>query len=69
VGTLTIFLLLSLRVVVHNFNVLRPPLRPAETDAKLIVDADAMLALPISLERLKAVAWRNAEILKHFCVI
>ena len=36
-------------VVVHDFNVVRAIRFPPKTDAKLIVDPDAMLAMPISL--------------------
>ena len=35
---------------------------PPETDAPLIVDADAVLPSPMTGEFLQAVAWRTAEI-------
>jgi len=64
VGTRTIFLLSSLRVVVHNLNVFSAALRPTEADAKLIVDANAVLPLPISLEGFQTVSRRHVEILQ-----
>ena len=51
-------------MIVNDFNILRGCSRPAEADAKPIVHPDAVLTRPVPLEALKAVAGRNAEILK-----
>jgi hypothetical protein len=40
-----------------------------ETDSILVVDADAVLTLPIALQRLKAVPPNGREILKTFCSV
>jgi hypothetical protein len=44
-----------LLVIINNLNVKRITIAPNETDAILIVDADAVLALPIAFQRLKAI--------------
>lgn len=51
-------------VVVNNFNFVRVSGIPAEADAPLIVDADAVLPGPVPLKGFKAVAGRNAESLQ-----
>jgi hypothetical protein len=49
-------------VVIHNLNVLSASIRPAETYAELIINADAVLAGPITPQGLQSVAWRNTEV-------
>jgi hypothetical protein len=51
-------------VVVHNLNVLRACIGPAETNAPLIIDADAVLSSAFSPERLKVITRWNAEVPK-----
>ena len=51
-------------VVVNDLNVLRSRGGPAEADAPLIVDADAVLTLAVALERLKSIAGRRTQELK-----
>lgn len=48
-------------VVVNNFNVQWAYGRPYEANAPLLVDADAMLAFPVSEERFQAVARGRLE--------
>ena len=43
------------------------PVTPDEADAILIVDPDAVLALPIASKRLKAIAWKDGQITKLAC--
>ena len=54
---------MSLSVIVHNLDVTRPlgPFRPFEADPPLVIDADAVLAFPVALERFKAVS-RQIEV-------
>ena len=52
-------------VVVDDFYVPRISIDPAETDPPLIVDADAVLALAIALQRLECVTGRRAELLER----
>ena len=51
-----------LRVVVDDLDVEGIGGAPEEADAPLIVDADAVLASTIALERLEPIAGRNAEV-------
>jgi hypothetical protein len=52
-------------MIIGYFNISRAVLCPLETDAVLIVDADAMLSLPISGQQLQPVAGRHPQILKR----
>ena len=49
-------------VVIHDLDVFGTRRCPAEADAELIVDADAVLARALAPECLKAVAGRNPEV-------
>jgi len=49
-------------VVVDHFNVMGVAVSPHETDSILIVDPDAMLALPISTKGLEVVARKGTEV-------
>jgi hypothetical protein len=51
-------------VIVNDLNLIRIARTPAEANAPLIVDANTMLAGAITLEFLKPVAGRDAEIIK-----
>lgn len=51
-------------MVIHNLNVFGACLGPAETNAPLIVDADAVLSPAFSLQRLKMITRRNAKVFK-----
>jgi hypothetical protein len=52
----------STLVVICDFNLVCSILLPNEADPVLIVDSDAVLAGPVSLQRLQPIAWRNAKI-------
>ena len=61
--------MLTPSLVVHDFNVSRPNLRPHEADAPLIVDADTVLTFPIVLQRFQVIArWRLQESQRLCCV-
>ena len=47
-------------VVIHDFYVVCSIRFPAETDAKLIIDSDAVLTSAISRERLQMIARWNS---------
>jgi hypothetical protein len=49
-------------VIVNDFDLIRSILPPRKTDAKLIIDTDAVLALSVSSERLQIIAWWNSQI-------
>lgn len=51
-------------MVVHNLNVFRACIGPAEANAPLIIDADTMLSSAFPLQRLKMITRRNAEVSK-----
>lgn len=52
-------------VVVDDFDVIGSILSPAETDAPLHVDTDALGALPVAFEGLQVIARGHAEILQE----
>jgi hypothetical protein len=54
-------------MVIHNLNVLGTSIRPAEAYAELIINSDAVLAVPITLQSFQSVAWRNTEIFQSTC--
>jgi hypothetical protein len=51
-------LLFGLSMVVDDLDMLRPLLRPVEADPPLIVDANAVLSGPVSLQELQSVSRR-----------
>jgi len=51
-------------VVVDDFDVCRPRLGPPKTDSKLIIDPDAVLPFPITLQRLETVTWWHSQVIE-----
>jgi hypothetical protein len=51
-------------MVVDDFNVECIPRAPAKTDSPLLVHADAVLPLPVTLELFQSVSRRDPQILK-----
>src|SRR5258708_39956980 len=53
-------------VIIDNFDIRRArrPIRPLKTNAPLIVDANAVLPLPIALQRFEPVARQRRQITK-----
>jgi hypothetical protein len=51
-------------VVVDYLDLLRLAVLPDEADPKLVVDPDAVLALPIAGQSLEAIAWERAEVVE-----
>jgi predicted methyltransferase len=49
-------------VVVGDLDFVSLAALPAKAEPVLVVDADGILALPVSAERVQAVAWWYAEI-------
>ncbi len=60
---------MSLLVIIHNLYVPRVIFMPAKTNAVLIIDADAMVSMTISLQSFKVISRRTSEIAKGFCKI
>ena len=56
-------------MIVNDLNVCRTFSRPHETDSKLVIDPNAVLACTISYKCLQSVSWRDSEILKRGCSI
>jgi hypothetical protein len=54
-------------VVVHNLDIVSIAISPDEAQPPLIVNADAVLSLPIVIQRLQTIAWRFSEIVEPRC--
>ena len=52
-------------MIVDDFDVRSPFRCPDKTDSPLLVDADAVLSLPIILQRFKSVARRYLQVVKN----
>jgi hypothetical protein len=51
-------------VIIHDFDFICIAVAPYEAEPPLIVDADAVLAGAVALERLQSISRRNAKILQ-----
>lgn len=56
-------------MIVGNFNVFRPSVRPCEDDPPLVVDADGVSSAKVAFERLQPVAWRYSEVVQSLSTI
>ena len=56
-------------VVINNFDLVGVSIAPHETDPPLIVDANAVLSLSISVQRLQTVTRRSSQISQLGCTI
>lgn len=56
-------------MVVHDLDLSGTPFRPPEADAISLIDAYAVLALPVALQRLQPVARRNPQVLDRLRVV
>jgi len=54
-------------MIVHNLYIVGVTRPPAKTNPPLLVDADAMLSLPVSTQGFKTVAWRNTQFIQISC--
>src|SRR5690625_7730874 len=54
-----------LSVVVNDLHLLRSGVRPHEADPPLVVDPDAVLSGPVTLERFEPITGWGAEVVKH----
>jgi len=52
-------------VIIYDLNVAGAQLSPRKADSVLLVDTNAVLALPISREALQSVSGRNLQFLKR----
>src|SRR5437868_7735775 len=59
-------IVISRLVIIHDFHLSRAVCCPAETDPKLVVNANAMLALAFTLERFQSIARRSAQKAERF---
>ena len=53
-------------MVINDFDLVRIPVFPDETDAPLVVNANTMLSGPLPFQAFKPVARRHPQILKTF---
>jgi hypothetical protein len=51
-------------MVIYNLNIKYISGCPGKTDTPLFVDTDAVLAFPVSFERLQTIAWRRPQEVK-----
>ena len=51
-------------MVIDDLHTVGVTSHPAKADAPLVIDPDAVLALAITLERLKPIGWRNPQIVQ-----
>ena len=51
-------------MVVHDLHVVRATLAPAETDAPLLVDPDAVLSLPVAAKRFQAITRGRSQLVQ-----
>jgi hypothetical protein len=56
-------------VVINNFDLVGVSIAPHETDPPLIVDANAVLSLSISIQRLQTVTRRSSQISQLGCTV
>jgi len=56
-------------VVVHDLNIVRITLAPPEANSEALVDADTVLAFPVSRELLQMVAGREPEVGQALSVV
>ncbi|HKV54423.1 MAG TPA: hypothetical protein VJN94_07245 [Candidatus Binataceae bacterium] len=56
-------------VIIDDLDFVRVAITPDKTDPPLVVDSNAVPALPIADEFLEPVSRRNAEILQRLCVV
>jgi hypothetical protein len=54
-------------MVVHDLDVLSTAIRPAKTNAPLVIDPNRMLAAPVPGQRLETIAWWTGEIAEFHC--
>ena len=52
-------------MVVGDFYLVGLAAFPVEAKSVLVVDADAMLALPVSFKRLQPVSWRDPQVIER----
>jgi len=52
-------------MIIYDLYVVRVTFFPTETDAPLVVNANAVLPLTIALQRLQVIAGRNPQIVEH----
>ena len=56
-------------MVVNDFHILRSGVGPAEADAVLVVDSDAVLSCPISGQWFESIPRRRSEVLQFFGLV
>ena len=56
-------------MIVSDFDVMGIRPDPSEADSPLVIDTDAVLALPVTAQCLQSVRWRNPEVSEGLSII
>jgi len=56
-------------MVINNFDIVRVAFVPSEANPPLVIDSDAPLSFPITMQPLEPVARRNSKVLDLRCSI
>lgn len=56
-------------MVIHDFNIIGIAVFPSKTNTPLPIDADAVLAGAVAVQRLKPVAGQGHKVLDGFCIV
>jgi hypothetical protein len=54
-------------MIVHDLDVFCTRRCPSKTDSPLVVDANAVLALSVGLQRFEVIAWRYPQVVQSAC--
>jgi hypothetical protein len=54
-------------MIIDDLDVFSAQVSPTKTNAKLIVDPDAMLARAISPEHFQMITWRDSHVIQSTC--
>lgn len=49
-------------MIIHDFNLVCVPFPPNKTETPLVIDPNAVLPLPGTVERLKPIPWRCGQV-------
>ena len=56
-------------MVVNNLNLVGAVLTPAKTNSPLVVNANAVLAFPITFQRFKPIRWWCQQVPQFRCIV
>jgi hypothetical protein len=56
-------------MIVDDLDLIRRAFAPSKANSPLVVDPDAVLALPVAAQSFEPISWHGSQILQHFGVI